>query len=56
MSTQELGLYDYMSIMEAFQFYGKLYGMEKGLVTTRGMDLIDFLELPECGRLIGTLR
>uniref|UniRef100_A0A1B6LK41 Uncharacterized protein n=1 Tax=Graphocephala atropunctata TaxID=36148 RepID=A0A1B6LK41_9HEMI len=52
---QELGLYDYMSIMEAFHFYGKLYGMEQQEVKSRGRELADFLELPDSKRLIGTL-
>ncbi|XP_054276448.1 ABC transporter G family member 20-like [Macrosteles quadrilineatus] len=52
---QELGLYDYMTIMEVFQFYGKLYGLEKSHVKSRGKELLEFLELPESNRLIGSL-
>lgn len=45
-----------MTIMEAFQFYGKLYGMKKKDVNDKGSDLIDFLELPKGNRLIRNMR
>ncbi|KAG8327657.1 hypothetical protein J6590_015690 [Homalodisca vitripennis] len=52
---QDLGLYEYMSIMEVFEFYGKLYGMKHGIAEERGCELIDFLKLPESSRHIGSL-
>lgn len=52
---QELGLYDYMSIMESFHFYGRLYGMSWDEVTIRASELIRFLELPPKNRIVGTL-
>uniref|UniRef100_A0A1B6CAU9 Uncharacterized protein n=1 Tax=Clastoptera arizonana TaxID=38151 RepID=A0A1B6CAU9_9HEMI len=52
---QELGLYEYMTIDEAFHFYGCLYGLKLDVALARGTDLIKFLELPEGSRFIGTL-
>jgi len=52
---QELGLYEYMTIMEAFQFYGQLYGLDSSHVRSRGRELLEFLELPKSSRLIGSL-
>lgn len=53
---KDLCLYDHMSIIETFHFYGRLYGMDWNDVTVRASELINFLELPVRSRIVASLR
>uniref|UniRef100_A0A1B6F783 ABC transporter domain-containing protein n=1 Tax=Cuerna arida TaxID=1464854 RepID=A0A1B6F783_9HEMI len=52
---QELGLYEHMTIVETFRYFGKLYGMKQEIVNNRSQDLVEFLDLPDHDRLVGSL-
>ncbi|CAL8146182.1 unnamed protein product [Orchesella dallaii] len=52
---QELSLYNELKIREAFNFYGRIYGMTSEQVEESTKFLIEFLDLPPERRRIGTL-
>nr|AIN44128.1 ABC protein subfamily ABCH [Laodelphax striatellus] len=52
---QELALYQDMTIAEAFNYFGRLFGMKWGEIEDRGSEMLKLLDLPPGCRLVGSL-
>ncbi|CAG2100651.1 unnamed protein product [Medioppia subpectinata] len=52
---QELALFQEITLNEALKYFSKLYGMSDELTLSRIKFLVDFLDLPDADRLIGTM-
>ena len=55
-SFQELALYNEFTIGETLALFGRLHQMTRQAIQERTEFLLDFLHLPEKGRLISKLR
>jgi ABC-type multidrug transport system ATPase subunit len=52
---QELALYDYFTIKETLQYFGRIYKLKKAVVDSQLEFLSKLLDLPPSDRLIKTL-
>ncbi|CAG2179399.1 unnamed protein product [Oppiella nova] len=52
---QELALFQEITLNEALKYFSRLYGMSDELTLSRIRFLVDFLDLPDADRLIGTM-
>ena len=52
---QELALYDYFTIKETLQYFGRIYKLKKAFVDSQLEFLSKLLDLPPSDRLIKTL-
>ena len=52
---QELALYDYFTIKETIQYFGRIYKLKKAFVDSQLEFLSKLLDLPPSDRLIKTL-
>jgi ABC-type multidrug transport system ATPase subunit len=53
---EELALFQEITLNEALKYFSRLYGMSDELTLSRIKFLVDFLDLPDADRLIGTMR
>ncbi|ODM99501.1 ABC transporter G family member 23 [Orchesella cincta] len=51
----ELSLYNELTIQEALNFYGRIYGMNRDQIFESTSFLVDFLDLPKASRRVGSL-
>ncbi|CAL8104778.1 unnamed protein product [Orchesella dallaii] len=52
---QELSIYNELTIQEALNFYGRIYGMKRDQIFESTSFLVDFLDLPKASRRVGSL-
>lgn len=53
---QEISLYDGLSMVEVFRYFGLLMKKNKEFIIEREKEFVEFLELPPSHRIISTLR
>jgi ABC-type multidrug transport system ATPase subunit len=52
---QELALYDYFTIKETLEYFGRIYQLKSALVKSQLKFLSNLLDLPPCDRYVKTL-